>query len=145
MTQSNEKKQILDALNIKKELLFSILEIAKQQSSLIKNDDAQVLLEKIEIRKTLIEKLIAIEKILVETGLKKHVEYSSDEAEMLHGELKSIHKEIATLDEVNCSQAESKVEEYKQQIREIKGDKNRITSYKNINDNADGIYFDKKK
>lgn len=145
MENNIKKTRILDALNEKIQLLFAILKIAKEQVQLIEDDDTDVLLEKIEVRKKFIQRILDIEKGIVEEGLKSHPAYSTVDVQAKLTEIKEIHSNIKVLDEKNCNLAESKVAEYKQQIREINGDKNRLSSYNNYADNSDGIYFDKKK
>lgn len=145
MSEEKEKYNIEGILAEKKDRLLQILEIARKQTGYLKDDDVETLVEAIEHRQKLIDEIGELDKYIDENGLKNSAAYGAPGAQAILADIKSILQDIASEDKINIKAAEDKVEHFKGQIRGVKQNKNRITSYQNAPVSQDGIYIDKKK
>ncbi len=143
--QSNRNMELIDILVEKKELLTSILKIAKKQELLLNSDDIQALLEVIQVRQNLISEISILDSILTKNKSQFEPQYETSIVKEIIAEIHVVLQEIAGEDADNCLEAEKKVIIYREHIRNLKQNKSRLASYQNQNTNNDGVYFDAKK
>ena len=142
MNRHGENISYEEILKKKKKLLEMIFQIAMKQQEYLDGDDVETLIKAIEERQKIISEIESLDSYAKQIDKK---DAQSESVKALAGETKKILQEIAEADKKNIKAAEEKVEDYRGQIRSLKNNKKRIVSYQNIQDNVDGIYFDKKK
>jgi arsenate reductase-like glutaredoxin family protein len=145
MSNASQKEKLFGALKRKMELLSKVLGITKAQKNYIADDDMEKLLSELDLRQKLIDEILMLDNSIDRAYLKSLIEQGDTQARELNDSVKRTLQEISAEDKKNISSAENKVTEYKEQIRIIKSEKNRMNSYSNSNANSDGIFIDKKK
>jgi hypothetical protein len=131
---------LLSILEQKKEWLTEMREITIKCGTMLENDDVDAFSESLEAREGIINKIDAFSKI------EKQIPNVADkQVDVLKHEIRGIILKIIELDERNTSLAQSKIDLYKAQLKDLNQKQKGIGKYKNAYQKNDAFYFDEKK
>ncbi len=145
MSVSNKKIQLIQILQKKTRLLSSVLQITRAQKLYIEDEDAEKLLSELDTRQKLIDEILNLDKTIDRVYLNQLIGEGDPQAVKLDNEIRLLLKNIAEEDKRNIREAEEKVTEYKNEIKNLKSEKERLNKYTNGSAYSDGIFIDKKK
>ena len=132
--------QLLGVLAQKKEWLMKMHELTEQCGVMLENDDIDAFSKSLEAREGIIAKIDAFSKMEKQMTAVKDAQIV-----VLKQEIRGIIHKIIQLDERNADLAKSKIELYKEEIKNLNQKKKGIGTYKNAYLKNDAYYFDEKK
>ena len=133
-------EELRGVLEQKKEWLLKMHDLTEQCGLMLQSDDVDAFSASIEAREGIISKIDAFSK------MEKQLP-DSDDAQILvlKQEIRGIILKIMQLDEQNALLAQSKIERYKAELKDLNQSKKGISMYKNAYLKNDAYYFDEKK
>lgn len=132
--------QLLAILEQKKEWLTKMQNLTEQCGIQLQNDDIDAFSKSLEAREGIISKIDAFSQME-----KQMPPVKDNQIVVLKQEIRGIIHKIMQLDEHNTELAQSKIELYKEELKNLNQKKKGIGTYKNAYLKSDAFYFDEKK
>ncbi len=136
----NDGDQLLLILKQKKEWLTKMRDLTEQCGVQLENDDIDAFSKSLEAREGIISKIDAFSKME-----KQMPDVKDAQIVVLKQEIRGIILKIIQLDEHNTDLAQSKIELYKEELKNLNRKKKGIGTYKSAYLKNDAFYFDEKK
>lgn len=135
-----DRDQLQDILEQKKVWLIKMRDITRQCADMLEKDDIDAFSGSLEAREGIISKIDAFSK-------KEKQISAADDAQILvlKQDIRGIIQEIIQIDEQITAQANSRIEFYKDELKNLNQKKKGIGKYINAYQKTDAYYFDEKK
>lgn len=133
-----ERQNLLGILKQKKEWLEKMLKVTIEFEKQLLSDDIDAFVEGLQSREDMIGRIDAFVRMEREMPCK-----NDPEIESLKQRTRTIIREILKIDQKNAALAAKKIEDYKEQIKNINQQK-KSAGYAKAYGNSNAVYFDKK-
>lgn len=127
------------------ELLSQVLLSTRRQKEYIEKGDVETLISEIDKRQRSLDELLLLNKELEALKLNGACIITGTRLQQMEGEIKRLCCEIEELNYENNQNAQKKLNEYRNNIADLRKRKKVFKSYAYRFIREDGIYFDKKK
>lgn len=137
---TRDRENLLGLLEQKKELLTKMRDVTKHFAALLENDEVETFADGLQQREDMIKKIDAFTKME-----RQMPEIEDEQMASLKQQCRELIREMLSIDEQNAQLAQTKIEQYRSQIRNLNQQRKGIGQYSNVYKKNEAFYFDEKK